>query len=59
MPDVVVGREAESGVLTDLLAAAPHLAVAVVLDGEPGIGKTTLFEATLADARDQGFAVFT
>ncbi len=32
--------------------------MALVLDGEAGIGKTTLFEAALVDAREQGFVVF-
>jgi DNA-binding CsgD family transcriptional regulator len=30
----------------------------LVLDGEAGIGKTTLFEAAVAEGRRQGFAVF-
>ena len=29
-----------------------------MLDGEAGIGKTTLFDATVTEAREHGFAVF-
>ena len=44
--------------LADFLAAGRDRAEALVLDGEAGIGKTTLFEAAVAEAREQGFAVF-
>ena len=54
----VVGRAAELRVLADFLAVGKSTAQALLLDGEAGIGKTTLFEATLAEAREQGFAVF-
>jgi hypothetical protein len=54
---VVVGREAEVAVLADFLAAGQRMPLALVLDGEAGIGKTTLFDAAVADAREQGFAV--
>ena len=53
-----MGREAEVAVLADFLAAGQDLSQALVLDGEAGIGKTTLFEAAVAEAREQGFAVF-
>lgn len=55
---LVVGREAEVGVLHELLVAGRSVSSAVVLDGEAGIGKTTLFDAALAAAREEGFAVF-
>src|SRR5438067_1888825 len=58
MPGSVVGREAEVAALADFLTAGQRLPAALVLDGEAGIGKTTLFEATLDEARQQGFAVF-
>ena len=54
----VIGREAEVAVFVDFLAAGRDTSQALVLDGEAGIGKTTLFEAALADAREQGYAVF-
>ena len=44
--------------LADFLAAGRDTPQALVLDGEAGIGKTTLFEAAVAEAREQGFAVF-
>ncbi len=53
----MIGREAEVAVLADFLAAARDMPQALVLDGEAGIGKTTLFEAALAEAREQGYAV--
>src|SRR5689334_3820183 len=53
----VVGRESELGVLHELLAAARMAPAAVVLDGEAGIGKTTLVEAAVAAARAGGFTV--
>jgi DNA-binding CsgD family transcriptional regulator len=56
-PRAIVGRELEIGVLLELLAAARTAPAAVVLDGEAGIGKTTLHEVALAAARADGFAV--
>ena len=54
----LVGREEELAVLHAFVRGAGGESSALVLDGEAGIGKTTLFEATLAGAREQGFAVF-
>jgi len=56
-PGLVVGREPEVGALLELLAAGRTGPAAVVLDGDAGIGKTTLFEAALAAAREEGFAI--
>jgi DNA-binding CsgD family transcriptional regulator len=53
----VVGRDAEPRTITrflDSLAAQPQ---ALVLEGEPGIGKTTLWLAALDQARQRGFRV--
>lgn len=54
----VVGRQDELARLAAFLTAAESSAQALVVDGEAGIGKSTLFEATLAEARGRGFAVF-
>jgi DNA-binding CsgD family transcriptional regulator len=54
----LVGREVEVAVLADFLAAGQSTPQGLVLDGEAGIGKTTLFDATVMEAREQGFAVF-
>jgi DNA-binding CsgD family transcriptional regulator len=51
----IVGREAELAALDGFLAAdAPQ---ALLLTGGPGIGKTTLWEAGAALARDRGIRV--
>lgn len=52
-----VSREAEARVITDLLASDSADPTAVVLAGEAGIGKTTLFLAALDEAAGRGFAV--
>jgi hypothetical protein len=54
----VVGREAELALVMDFVAAAERGPQALVLDGEAGIGKTTLFETALAEGRRRGFGVF-
>ena len=43
----IFGREAELTAIADLLARPP---AAVVIEGEPGIGKTTVWEAGVASA---------
>jgi DNA-binding CsgD family transcriptional regulator len=55
---LLVGREVEVAVLADFLAAGQSTPQGLVLDGEAGIGKTTLFDATVMEARAHGFAVF-
>jgi DNA-binding CsgD family transcriptional regulator/tetratricopeptide (TPR) repeat protein len=55
---LLVGREVEAAVLADFLAAGQSTPQGLVLDGEAGIGKTTLFDATVTWAREQGYAVF-
>ena len=47
-----------SRALADLLAAGTSTPQGLLLDGEAGIGKTTLFDATVIEAREHGFAVF-
>lgn len=53
--DRVVGREPELASIAAFLAAPEARALVVV--GDPGIGKTTLWEAGLDAARAQGFRV--
>jgi DNA-binding CsgD family transcriptional regulator len=51
----VVGRESELAILQAFVSGESRRAV--VLTGGPGIGKTTLWEATVARARDHGVRV--
>ena len=57
MPASVVGRDAELATITDFLAAIPEGASALVLEGEAGMGKTTLWRAGLDEARGHGLRV--
>jgi len=51
----LVGREAELGAVETFLRAERPCALAIV--GEPGIGKTTLWQAAVEHARAQGARV--
>jgi DNA-binding NarL/FixJ family response regulator len=51
----LVGRESERDVVRGFLAAGTS--GALLLNGEPGIGKTTLWEAGIAVARERGLRV--
>jgi DNA-binding CsgD family transcriptional regulator len=53
----VVGREEELEAITSFLDARGDLPGALVLEGEAGIGKTTLWRAGLAAAGDRGYRV--
>ena len=53
---VVIGRERELERLRAFVSGG-FTPTALVLDGEPGIGKTTLWEAGIAAARERGVAV--
>jgi DNA-binding CsgD family transcriptional regulator len=53
----LVGREEELGAILGLLDAPEHLPGAVVLPGDPGIGKTTLWLAGLDAAADRGYRI--
>jgi DNA-binding CsgD family transcriptional regulator len=55
LTDEIVGRERELQAVADFLAADPVLPGAIVLAGEAGIGKTTVWRATLAQAAAAGF----
>jgi DNA-binding CsgD family transcriptional regulator len=52
-----LGRSAELGVVAGFLASAPA-GRALVLCGEPGIGKSTVWQAGVGLARSRGFAVW-
>jgi hypothetical protein len=52
MGTVVVGREAELGAIEDLIGALGSGPTALVLEGEAGIGKTTVWDVG-RDARSR------
>jgi DNA-binding CsgD family transcriptional regulator len=53
----VVGRESELGSIHAFLDAPVAAPAGLVLEGEPGIGKSTLWLAAVAAARERGFLV--
>jgi DNA-binding CsgD family transcriptional regulator len=53
----VVGRESELGSIHAFLDTPVQAPVGLVLEGEPGIGKSTLWLAAVAAARERGFLV--
>jgi ATP/maltotriose-dependent transcriptional regulator MalT len=55
--DRVVSRSAEVREVGEFLAAASGEPSALLLEGEAGIGKTTLWLAAVAQARERGFRV--
>src|ERR1700689_3916993 len=56
--EVVRGREAEQKIIRDLLRRAQRGAGGVVLvDGEPGIGKSLLLRESTGEAAEQGFSL--
>jgi predicted ATPase len=57
MGTVVVGREAELGAIEDLIGALGSGPTALVLEGEAGIGKTTVWDAGRDAARERGLRV--
>ncbi|MDZ5660265.1 AAA family ATPase [Nocardioides sp. S-58] len=57
VPGGLVGREAELGALAAVLDRQPATTRALVLEGEPGVGKTSLWEHGLACARERGMRV--
>ena len=58
-PDVLVGRDSELELLRGLVAAvAAGRGGSVLVEGEPGIGKSALLAAGLAEAQRLGCAVF-
>jgi len=57
MPARVVSRHTEAGCVDDLLTSVAVGPSALVIEGEAGIGKTTLWLAALQQAKEHGFAV--
>ena len=53
----VVGRDEELRTITRVLDSPDDPPSAIVLQGEPGIGKTTLWAAAVGRARQRGFRV--
>ena len=53
----VVGRESEIESVRDFLAAVRGGPVALLIEGELGIGKTTLWRAGIAEAGERGLQV--
>jgi DNA-binding CsgD family transcriptional regulator len=56
-PAGVVSRPVEGRAIADFLASASSEPSGLVVEGEPGIGKTTLWLAAVAQARERGFQV--
>jgi DNA-binding CsgD family transcriptional regulator len=57
MGSSLIGRAAERGVVERFLAADLWMPVALVIEGEPGVGKTTLWRDSVAVAVSRGYAV--
>ena len=53
----VLGRERELSESAGFLDSIERGAAALVLEGEPGIGKTTLWRTTVSDAGDRSYHV--
>ncbi len=53
----VVGRDEELRTIMTVLDSPADQPAAILLQGEPGIGKTTLWAAAIARARQRGFRV--
>jgi predicted ATPase len=57
MDTTVIGREQEIAALTQFIEAVGELPGALLIEGEAGIGKTTIWEAGLRLARERGYLV--
>lgn len=55
----IIGRERELEALERFLSAVPHGACGLVLAGEPGIGKSMVWQAALPLAEQRGYRVAT
>lgn len=54
---MIVGREVEMAEVERLLSRARDQTSALLIEGEPGIGKTTVFRAAMERGKEAGFAV--
>jgi predicted ATP-dependent serine protease len=52
-----VSRQAEEQAVADFLSGVPSAPAALVIEGDPGIGKTTLWLRDLDRAHERGFTV--
>lgn len=52
-----VGRDRELAVVRDFVHAVDRLPAALVIEGEAGIGKTTLWRAGIVSAGERGYRV--
>src|SRR6266542_2870588 len=59
LPALVVGRESEIDSVHDFLEAVPGGLIALLIEGEIGIGKTTLWREGTAEAGERGLQVLT
>ena len=57
MPPLIVGRDAELSFVRAFLAGVPNAASSLALEGEAGMGKTTLWEAGVQLAGEEGHLV--
>jgi DNA-binding CsgD family transcriptional regulator len=57
MPAGILSRQAEVRAVADFLASASGQPSALIVEGEPGIGKTTLWSAVVKQAVERGFRV--
>ena len=55
--EVIIGRERELAVIQRALARVPDGPIAVLIDGEAGIGKTSLWQRAVAGASERSYRV--
>jgi DNA-binding CsgD family transcriptional regulator/predicted ATPase len=55
----VIGRDEEVATVLGIVASAAMLPTTLVIEGEPGIGKTTLWQVGISAARERRFQVLT
>jgi predicted ATPase len=57
--ETVIGRERELSLAEEFVASASSRLSALLLEGEPGIGKTTVWREVIRYAEERGFLVLT